>query len=221
MKYQHTKHLSTLALIVLALLLLTSCQTAYYGTMEKFGIHKRDIMKDRVQDARDSQQDAKEQFASALEQFQSVINFQGGSLEEKYKKINGIFEDCEARAEEVSARISKVEDVSEALFDEWQDELSQYTSTSLRQASERKLQATRRHYEKLLAAMKRAEKKIHPVLNVFRDQVLFLKHNLNASAIASLQNELTTIETDVARLVREMEASIAEADSFLTTLEKQ
>ena len=37
------------------------CQKAYYGTMEKFGVHKRDIMVDRVEEARDSQQEAKEQ----------------------------------------------------------------------------------------------------------------------------------------------------------------
>jgi hypothetical protein len=32
--------------------------------------------------------------------------------------------------------------------------------------------------------MLKAEQKIQPVLGAFRDQVLFLKHNLNANAIA-------------------------------------
>jgi hypothetical protein len=68
--------------------------------------------------------------------------------------------------------------------------------------------------------MKRAEKKIAPVLSAFRDQVLFLKHNLNAQAVASLQGELVSIESDVASLIREMEASINEADSFIQSLAK-
>ena len=38
-----------------------ACQKAYYSTMEKFGVHKRDIMVDRVGEARDSQEEAKEQ----------------------------------------------------------------------------------------------------------------------------------------------------------------
>jgi hypothetical protein len=66
--------------------------------------------------------------------------------------------------------------------------------------------------------MKRAEAKIDPVLAVFRDQVLFLKHNLNARAIVSIQNELVSVETDVASLIREMEASINEADGFIKTM---
>ena len=69
--------------------------------------------------------------------------------------------------------------------------------------------------------MKRAESKIEPVLSAFRDQVLFLKHNLNAQAIASLQNELTSVEADIASLIKEMEASIAEADVFIKTMTKE
>ena len=73
-----------LLLIVAAMtfLSLSGCQSAYYSTMEKLGVHKRDIMADRVSEARDSQEEAKEQFASALERFSSVLDFQGGTLEE-------------------------------------------------------------------------------------------------------------------------------------------
>ena len=68
--------------------------------------------------------------------------------------------------------------------------------------------------------MKRAESKIQPVLSVFNDQVLYLKHNLNAQAIAALQGELVSLEENVDRLVREMEASIREADQFISKLQK-
>ena len=57
-----------------------------------------------------------------------------------------------------------------------------------------------------------------PPLAAFRDQVTFLKHNLNAQAIASLETQVVSIETDVKKLVADMEASIAEADSFIKTL---
>ena len=57
-----------------------------------------------------------------------------------------------------------------------------------------------------------------PPLRAFRDQVLYLKHNLNARAIASLQGELRAVESEVAALVREMERSIREADSFVASL---
>lgn len=198
--------------------LLSGCQSAYYGAMEKVGYHKRDILTDRIEDARDSQEDAKEQFQSALEQFSSVIQFDGGDLQEKYDTLNREFKRCEARSDEVSDRIRAVEDVSGALFEEWEDELGQYSSASLRRSSEQKLRETRREYNNLIVAMKRVEKKIGPVLSVFRDQVLFLKHNLNAQAISSLRNELSMVEADVSALVREMESSIRAADTFILSM---
>ena len=209
-----------LGLLVL-FFLLTGCQSAYFNTMEKFGIHKRDILVDRVEDARNAQEEAKEQFKSALEEFNTVLGFHGGELQDKYEKLNDAFEDSEKKAKDVSERIDAVESVAEALFDEWESELSEYSNKNLRQTSQRNLIKTRKQYTRLINAMKRAEKRIDPVLKVFRDNVLFLKHNLNAKAIASLQSELVSVESNVGRLIREMERSINEADRFIKTMNKE
>jgi len=202
-------------------LCLGGCQSVYYGTMEQLGYEKREILVDRVEDARNAQEEAKDQFRSALEKFSAVVNFKGGDLEERYNKLDSEYQRCDSKARAVHNRIADVEDVSKALFDEWQTELKQYTNQDLMRASERKLNDTRRRYQQLIQAMKRAEKKIDPVLSAFRDQVLFLKHNLNAQAVASLQKELSTIEVDVATLIKDMEASIAEADKFIKATMKE
>lgn len=213
-------HLTYLT-VVFAALLTTGCATAYYNTMEKFGVHKRDILVDRVQEARDAQVDSKQQFKSSLERFSAELNFSGGELEDKYEKLNDEYEKSEEKAAEVSERIDKVEEVSDVLFAEWKQEIREYTSSKLRRSSEAKLSQTKRHYKKLLSAMKRAESKMAPVLGAFKDQVLYLKHNLNARAIASLQGELASIEGNVTSLIKEMEASIKEADSFIATIAEQ
>lgn len=201
-----------------ALVFLAGCQGAYYKTMEKFGVHKREILADRVQAARDVQAETKEQFRSALDRFKSVARFEGGRLEEKYEELNAEFERCRDKAEEVSKRVDAVEDVSEALFTEWREEIKQFSSAKLRRSSQKQLDQTRKHYVQLIGAMKRAEKKIQPVLTAFSDQVLFLKHNLNARAIASLKEEVVSVEADVTVLIRDMETSIAQADSFIRSL---
>ncbi len=208
-------------IVVFMTLSVVGCSGVYYGAMEKVGIHKRDILVDRVVEARDSQKETKEQFASALERFSSVINVQGGELEDKYYELKKELDRSEDQAEDVRDRVDAVEDVAEALFREWDAELDQYNSASLRQSSEKQLKQTQNHYYKLIGAMKKAESKIDPVLNPLRDQVLFLKHNLNARAIASLQTELSRIETDVTRLIRDMEIAMDEADSFIQTLKAE
>lgn len=207
--------------MIMALLAAAGCQTVYYGTLEKVGIHKRDLMVERVQDARDAQDEAKQQFQSALEQFTSIVKVKGGDLEKKYRTLNDAYQESKAKADLVSKRIESVESVSRALFAEWEDELGQYSSAGLREDSRKKLQQTRRDYERLIQAMKKAEKKIQPVLLAFHDQVLYLKHNLNAQAISSLRNELVTIEDNVAALISEMETSIREAELFIRALKQE
>lgn len=199
------------------LLLLAGCESAYYGVQEKLGNLKNDILVDRVEDAMDAQEDAKEEFKDALEQFESVVSVPESELKSVYNRLNDAFVDAQDKAQEVSGRIERVEDVAEDLFDEWQAELEMITSVSLRTKSASALRASRRDFAALIKAMKRAESRMEPVLTSFRDHVLFLKHNLNAQAISSLRGELVGIESDVGRLIQEMERSIAEARSFLKT----
>jgi hypothetical protein len=209
-----------LALIIF-LLTLSACSSAYYGAMEKLGVHKRDIMVDRVKAARDTQNETKEQFLTAMEQFKRVVEFQGGDLEQEYKQLNATLNKSEADAGAVRKRIAAVEDVSEALFDEWRAEIKQYTSDTLRRASQRRYDQTKSKYEKLIASMKKAESKLEPALAPLRDQVLFMKHNLNARAIAGLSDEVVLVQANVDTLVRDMEAAIAQADQFIAALQTE
>ena len=198
---------------------LTACSTVYYDTLEAVGIPKRDVLVNRIERARDSQETAKQQFQSALEQFSATVEFEGGDLEELYNRLNKEYERSETRAKQVNERIDEVESVARALFKEWEAELEQITSTSLRNQSRSQMDDTKASYNGLMAAMRRAESRIDPVLTTFRDQVLFLKHNLNARAIASLGSELSSIETGVDQLIKDMEKAIAEATAFIDQMQ--
>lgn len=206
-------------LFALLIAALAGCQSAYYGAMEKVGVHKRDIMVNRVESVQEAQTDAKEQFESALAQFRSIVQIKDQDLAARYDRLNDEYKDSKAAAQSVTKRIDAVEDVSEALFDEWEEEIELYSNANLKRQSAAKLSQTRRQYQGLIKAMRSAETRMEPVLQAFQDQVLFLKHNLNARAIDSLQGELGTIETDVAQLVREMEKSIAESEAFIRSLQ--
>ena len=207
-------------LVVFAIaMVLAACSSMYYGAMEKVGIHKRDIMVDRVKSARDTQNAAKEQFQTALEQFKAVVKVQGGNLEREYNRLDAALKESESKATEVRDRISAVEDVSEALFSEWRVEIKQYNSDTLRQSSQRKYDQARKKYTELIAAMKKAEARLEPALIPLRDQVLFMKHNLNARAIAGLSSEVISVQANVDTLVRDMESAIAQADSFIAALQ--
>lgn len=206
-----------LGMSVLSLSLI-SCSTLYYRTLETVGIEKRDVLVDRVDDARDSQTEAKDQFSSALEQYRSVVAVEGGDLETIYDRLNTEYERSLDRAEEVRERIASIENVADDLFDEWEDEIGTYSDAGLRRQSETLLRETQAEYRQLIAAMHRAEGAMEPVLTMFSDQVLILRHNLNARAIGSLDTELREIEAATETLIAEMERAIEEASRFIVAM---
>ncbi len=199
-------------------LLLSGCESAYYGAWEQVGVHKRDILVDRIEDTQQAQEETQEQFKDALEQYRAVVNFDGGELEKYYDRLNSEYEASERAAQQIKDRIDAVENVAADLFEEWQNELDLYTDQRLRRNSSKQLRDTRYRYKLMMQAMRKAEKTVHPVLNALRDQVLYLKHNLNARAIASLKGELSAIDADVARLIGEMQRSIDESSRFIESM---
>ena len=193
---------------------------AYYNAWEKFGYAKRERLVDNVKAARKEQVQAKQQFASALEHFKSVVNFQGGDLEAMYNRLDKQYQRCEGEAADVRSRISSVKNVAQALFGEWEGEIQEMKSDpSLQRQSRDLLQRTRGSYNDMVARMDAAAATMDPVLSKFKNRVLFIKHNLNAQAIASLKGTELELGGDVDRLIKEMEASIAEADAFIKEIQ--
>jgi ElaB/YqjD/DUF883 family membrane-anchored ribosome-binding protein len=209
-----------LALAALAALLLAGCQSAYYAAMEKVGYEKRDILQSRVKSARDAQSEAKKEITDALTEFGKVVNYQGGDLETQYKRLSKQLDDSEDAAKNVKKRVAEVQDVGEALFREWRGELAKYQNPELRSKSEAQLKTTRVRYDQMIGAMKQAEARLDPALQPLRDQVLYLKHNLNSRAIAGLKGEVAKVDTQVNQLVADLNRAIAEADRFIADLDK-
>lgn len=205
-------------LLVPLFLLLAACQSAYYEAAEQVGYHKRDILVDRVESSRDAQQEAEEQFQDALEQLSELTNFDGGDLEDIYEEVADEYESSVEAAEEVTAQINAVEHVAQSLFTEWEEEINQYSNARLKSESQAKLRETRSRYNGMMAAMRKSEAKMDPVLRAMNDNVLYLKHNLNAKAVASLQVEFSRIEQDIEILIAEMRNSIATSDAFIASM---
>jgi len=214
------------AMLLLSLLLATAVagcaetREVYYDAWEKIGYAKRDRLVDDVKSARDAQQDAKQQFASALDQFKSVVNFKGGDLEAMYDKLNAAYNRSDSRASEVKSKIQSVKNVGEALFTEWQGEIAQMSDDpSLQSQSKALYDKTHEHYDDLVGHMDAAAATMDPVLRKFKDRVLFIKANLNAEAIASLQGTDVELGSDIDNLIKEMQDSINEADKFISQVQ--
>lgn len=215
------KRLLLSVLLGITMVALGGCQSAYYGAMEKVGYHKREILVDRVEKTQQAQKDAQQQFRDALERFRAMVEFDGGDLESMYDDLNAQYERSESAASDIRDRIDGIRSVADALFDEWHSELGEYTNQSLRRQSERELAQTKARYDRLMTTMERAEKSMDPVLAALHDNVLFLKHNLNARAIGSLKNQYQSVKVDIDTLIGRMQKSIDESNRFIADMKSR
>ncbi|MCF6149606.1 MAG: DUF2959 domain-containing protein [Candidatus Kuenenia sp.] len=219
MKALRAGSICSFSFMLFLLLNFSGCQTTtYYKTMERFGYHKREMLANRVKDARNILEETEEQFKSVLVEIRSVTTPGDSTYEEKYNKLNKEYEKSREKSLLITKRINSVETVAEALFIEWDAELEQYVSNSLRQSSRDKLNQKINQYQHLINSMKYVERKMDPVLVSFGDQVLYLKHNLNTQAIVSRQKELVMFEDEVISLIREIQNSIGVADTFINSI---
>lgn len=200
------------------LVMATGCASVQYSALEKVGIHKRDILVDRVEDARDAQSDTREQLVSAYEELSSLIGFDGGELEEKYETLSREVDRSSDATEKLDEHLSDIDRVSEDLFDEWESELDLYSSAALRADQERKLGLARRQFMMMRDRMQVARNRIDPVMAVLTDNVLFLKHSLNARTLAALRGQTSVLEGQVEALIRDMQVAIDEADAFINRM---
>lgn len=197
---------------------LVSCQSVYYKTMKSLGKEKRDILVKRVLESKKDQQETKEKLQTTLESFQQLTGFQGGDLEKAYKKLNSQYEDAQGQANKLHDRIQSIDQVSNDMFKEWQSQINQMSNAKLKAQSAAMLGDAKQRQASYMTAMRKTEAQLTPVLKSFQDQVLFLKHNLNARAIGSLKGTSAKINTDVTALTKSIDNSMQEADKLISSL---
>lgn len=208
----------TLSLLFAVALFSSGCATVQYSALEKVGIHKRDILVDRVGDARDAQEQTREHVVSAYEELSVLIGHDGGELEKRYERLKKAVERSQEATDDLDDRLQAIDRVSEDLFEEWEAELDEYTSDRLRQDQAGKLALARQRFAQMRGRMQTARERVDPVMAVLNDNVLFLKHSLNAQALAALRGQAALIEGQVQQLIAEMQRAIDEADAFIANM---
>ncbi|MEM7433051.1 MAG: DUF2959 family protein [Pseudomonadota bacterium] len=215
----HKLILSLRAVTLLVLVVVIGgCASAKYSALEKVGIHKRDILVDDVEDARDAQADTREELVSAYEELSTLIGHDGGELERQYDRLSKQVESAQDATDDLDDHLAAIDQVSNDLFEEWESELELYSSQALRNDQAQKLAESRQQFRQMRDSMQVARNRVDPVMAVLNDNVLYLKHSLNAQAVAALRGEAAKLEANVDALVRDMQVAIDEADSFISKM---
>ena len=185
---------------IAALLLLQGCSQIYYSTWEMLGKQKRDLLRDNVEELSSDQKEVQEEVEDALTRLRTLY----GSPPEK---LTQVYDDLKSDY-----------DSANDLFSEWDAEIGRLKTPKYKQDSRHKLLQTKQKYAKLETSVRKAEKGLTPVLAALEEQVIYLKHNLNAQALGGIQGELRSIESEIKTLSTALQTSLKESQSFVNTL---
>jgi len=198
------------------------CESMYNMAMEKMlGFEKRELLTRAVENVLKDQQKAQVEFKDALTQFKELYAFDGGDLERQYNKFKDSYEDAKLQAETLHKRITNMEKIAKSMFAEWSKEIKQYQNVEYAQKSKEQLKQTKARYAQLSKSVKASEATMRPVLAQLNDNMLYLKHNLNSSAVGSLKEETSNIQLQIEELIKRMNISIAQADAFIKSMPTQ
>lgn len=205
-------------LLLTILLPGVGCTRMYYSVLDKLGKEKRDILVSRIVDGRKDQEKAREQIKTTMEAFKDLTGFEGGNLERVYNKLDGEYKDSKNRADDLISRNRSIDKVANDLFREWAKETDNMRDASLKSQSRSLMRETQRRHDQYMTQMRGTEERMSSVVKAFEDQVLFLKHNLNARAIGSLKGTMERMDKEVASLMVDIERSMKEADAMVQSL---
>jgi hypothetical protein len=194
-------------------------RNAKYSGYEMFGIQKRDLLKRSINENKEDQKEAAETFSDSLEKLRTLYGMESTDLERKYSAVKSSYDESERKASAVINSRKQMETVAGDLFREWEKEINEIQTPSMKSESKAKLKESRARFSELNRGLLASEKKMNSVLALLKDHVLFLKHNLNAQSLLGLDKERSRVENDIQALIKEMNSAIAQSDQYLKSIE--
>jgi chromosome segregation ATPase len=169
----------------------------------------------RARGAEHETQELHTDFAASFHLYQRLTAPQAVQLQQLSEEFEDSVEACEDRAEDLSERMDSIRRETESVVENWTAELGRFSSEAVRKKSEAQMRDTEAYAQRLQAALERLQGRAQPVLLKLQDYALFFDHNLNARAIATLQDTYRDFDGEFKALESELGKTQAEITAFL------
>jgi hypothetical protein len=198
----------------LAALLLGSCQSVYYSTMSRFGVDKRDILVDRTEMAGESMSELQARIVEMARAYRDTLEIESGELRELHEQFSDSYDRAEDAAEDFHERIDDIQSVAETLFEEWKDENELIMDVELRKESNANYETAQTSYAKLVRTLRNVQTALDPLLTRYHDHVVFMKLNMNRTALAPLVKNQEALFAETSGLGKLLGSAIVETRNF-------
>ncbi len=206
----------TAGTIAIGVLGMLGCRTgAYYSAMDKVGYERREILADRLQDARASQLEAKEQLGRALSSLRRIDTVPVSGLEDLHADLKHQAGDTKDALNDLRSNIASVDSVARSMFSQWGDDLARINDDTVRRQSAAKMRETQQDYNQLSASLRDTEHRLANVVPALQDQVIVLETSLRAGIRPGKTATLQEVRDQVSSLIEDLQGSIDRTQHFI------
>jgi uncharacterized membrane-anchored protein YhcB (DUF1043 family) len=127
------------------------------------------------------------QVNDSLALYNGIVQGQEKDPRKAHQKLSKTLADIQKERQTRAASWDQLQAKSQEFFKGWEGEISKYTSDSIRQVSQQRLDAAKARFDKMSEALKGARETYGQFLTNFQDQVALMGRDLSPEAIAALQ----------------------------------
>jgi hypothetical protein len=138
-----------------------------------------------------------------------------------YKKLQQEMAATDKRRSEIGLRADEMKAEADALFKSWSDSAAAISDPELRKRSEERLAKTKASFAEIGTVGQKATELYGPVMKTLLDQVTYLGHDLNPSAVASLKPNAAKLNDEAKELVKRIDDTITTANTAIGALRPQ
>lgn len=145
----------------------------------------------------------------------AAADFRNEDVVTAYARYVQAIDAAEQQAKAFGATVGPVKAAGVPVFTQWQQDVNQIESETLRQKSQMRLAVTRERYDAILTVAEPAQQEFTALVRSLRDIALFLGHDMNTQALMDIQDDARAIATATEALDRKLEQSLRAARSYV------
>jgi Protein of unknown function (DUF2959) len=138
-----------------------------------------------------------------------------------YKKLQSEMESTEKRRAEIGLKADEMKAEADTLFKSWSDSTAAISDAGLRKQTEDRMAKTKTSIAQVGTVGQKASEIYGPVMKALQDQVTYLGHDLNPSAVASLKPNAVKLNDQTKELVKRIDDTISTANTAISALRPQ
>lgn len=177
-------------------------------------------LKKAAEGAEQSIQDVVNHVKGMLASYNTIVGGQAKNVQSEYKKLANDLKATDKKIQGTTKDLEAMNKQADKFFVQWEKELAEYSSDSMKEKSTARLDATKKRYQSLGQSLGEASKAFEPLMQNLNDQILFLGRDLSAEAIADLQDEAAELNQQAEDVYNNIETLLAKAKEDESALDE-